>query len=490
MSSAALDLNGSSAAGAPRTMPLLAQRLTRERRHRVGMGATDAVVIACAAGAAAFVSTTDPAAMPPDGRLVAAVLACAAWWGALVLLRGRAHRRGAGERFETVPIVHATIIGIAVLAVAQQFTPEPLLRPHLLVTVPVGVALLLATRAVRVLVEHTRQDAALAPRALVTGPAGCVADTVRALHADARFAFKIVGVAVDGAGAELVVDGHRLAVLGGTGAVADLARRLSVDTVIVAGGIDDAERLRRLRWSLEGAAADLVLATRLADVDRKRIDFDRTHSLALTHVALPTYDRSTRRAKRVLDVVVAAIALVPVALLTPVIALCITLDSPGGVFFRQKRIGRDGVAFDILKFRTMTADAERDRTRLLERNEGAGPLFKLRDDPRITRVGAVLRRFSLDELPQFWNVLRGDMSVVGPRPPLPDEVAAYDPDVFRRLYVQPGITGLWQISGRSDLSWEQSVRLDLQYVENWSLATDLTIIARTAAAMVRPRGAY
>jgi len=160
------------------------------------------------------------------------------------------------------------------------------------------------------------------------------------------------------------------------------------------------------------------------------------------------------------------------------------------VLFRQRRIGRDGREFDILKFRTMVATAEEDRAALEALNEGAGPLFKLKSDPRVTRVGAVLRRFSLDELPQFWNVLRGEMSVVGPRPPLPSEVHGYAGTVFRRLYVQPGITGLWQVSGRSDLTWEQSVRLDLHYVENWSLATDLAIIARTASVMVRPRGAY
>uniref|UniRef100_UPI002898E7FD exopolysaccharide biosynthesis polyprenyl glycosylphosphotransferase n=1 Tax=Microbacterium sp. TaxID=51671 RepID=UPI002898E7FD len=196
------------------------------------------------------------------------------------------------------------------------------------------------------------------------------------------------------------------------------------------------------------------------------------------------------RAKRALDVCVAVLALVPIALVTPIIALAIRLDGPGGVLFRQRRIGRDGREFDILKFRTMTTDAEARRAELETANEGAGPLFKLKNDPRVTRVGAVLRRFSLDELPQFWNVLMGEMSVVGPRPPLPSEVVDYERDVFRRLYVQPGITGLWQISGRSDLTWEQSVRLDLHYVENWSVATDLKIIARTAAVMVAPKGAY
>jgi lipopolysaccharide/colanic/teichoic acid biosynthesis glycosyltransferase len=144
----------------------------------------------------------------------------------------------------------------------------------------------------------------------------------------------------------------------------------------------------------------------------------------------------------------------------------------------------------MVKFRTMVVDAETRRDELHAHNEGAGPLFKLKRDPRVTRVGAVLRKFSIDELPQFLNVLWGDMSIVGPRPPLPAEVTRYDGTVYRRLYIKPGITGLWQISGRSDLSWEESVRLDLRYVENWSIATDLMIMWRTARVMIAPKGAY
>jgi lipopolysaccharide/colanic/teichoic acid biosynthesis glycosyltransferase len=160
------------------------------------------------------------------------------------------------------------------------------------------------------------------------------------------------------------------------------------------------------------------------------------------------------------------------------------------VFFSQQRVGRDGRVFTMFKFRTMAVDAEQRLSELRERNEGSGPLFKMKQDPRVTRVGRVLRKLSLDELPQFWNVLRGDMSVVGPRPPLPAEVTAYDGTVVRRLYVKPGITGLWQVSGRSDLSWDESVRLDLSYVENWSLMNDLQIMWRTARVMVHREGAY
>ena len=199
---------------------------------------------------------------------------------------------------------------------------------------------------------------------------------------------------------------------------------------------------------------------------------------------------SRRRAKRAFDIVLSAIALV---ILLPVIlfvALLIKLDSPGPVFFRQSRIGRDGETFGIVKLRTMRVNAEAELAGLLDRNEGAGPLFKMKDDPRVTRVGGFLRRTSIDELPQLWNVLKGDMSLVGPRPPLPSEVAEYDDPSHRRLIVKPGMTGLWQVSGRSDLTWEQGVRLDLFYVENWSVPGDIRILIQTVGVVLRPNGAY
>ena len=176
--------------------------------------------------------------------------------------------------------------------------------------------------------------------------------------------------------------------------------------------------------------------------------------------------------------------------LLSIIALAIRLTSSGPALYRQTRIGVGGREFQMIKFRSMVADADVQRTRLLELSEGNGVLFKMRKDPRVTRVGAVLRRFSLDELPQLFNVIRGDMSLVGPRPPLPEEVAAYSDDAIRRLRVKPGVTGLWQVSGRSDLNWEESLRLDLRYADNWSMALDLSILWRTVRAVVKGEGAY
>jgi len=478
--------------GAPKVMPVLERRLSQGRRRRARFALIDTAIIASAAALTTVLHAVAPATELDRMSVTAAAVIVAAWAATLIVLSDHAHRRGAGERFELAPILHSTMVGVAAIATLSVVTGWPVLGPHLLLTVPLGAATLVAVRATRRTFARRRPPhRTMGPRTIVVGSRSSVEYALTSLLADSRLIHNVLGVALLGdEGTSVEVAGRTFATLGRPEEVARLAKELCIETVIVADGVHDADYLRRLSWSLEGAATDLILATRLTDVDRSRIAFDRTHGLALTHVSLPRFDRSTLRAKRALDVVVATLALVPIALITPLIALLIVLDSPGGVFFRQRRIGRDGQVFEILKFRTMGVDAEARKAELAASNEGSGPLFKLRNDPRVTRVGAVLRKFSLDELPQFWNVLVGDMSVVGPRPPLPSEVADYDHQVLRRLYVQPGITGLWQVSGRSDLSWEQSVRLDLNYVENWSLLADVKIILRTAAVMVRPSGAY
>ncbi len=195
--------------------------------------------------------------------------------------------------------------------------------------------------------------------------------------------------------------------------------------------------------------------------------------------------------KSVLDRTAAGVALVALAPLLMLLALSVRLDSPGPVLYRQTRIGHRGVPFTLWKFRTMVADAELRRPELESANEHvAGPLFKMRHDPRVTRLGRLLRRTSLDELPQLFNVLRGQMALVGPRPPLPEEVARYGTVELRRLGVKPGLTGPWQVSGRSDLSWDEGLALDLFYADNWSVTGDLDVLARTLRAVVDGRGAY
>jgi exopolysaccharide biosynthesis polyprenyl glycosylphosphotransferase len=249
--------------------------------------------------------------------------------------------------------------------------------------------------------------------------------------------------------------------------------------------------LRRLSWDLEERNVELVLAPGLFEVAGPRLTIRPGEGMPLLHVERPVMSGARRVVKTLVDralTVGVVVCALPVLL---VVACAVRLDSPGPVLFRQKRVGERGEAFEMLKFRTMCVDAE-DKLAVLAGSGDAGNavLFKMRDDPRVTRVGRWMRRFSLDELPQLINVLRGEMSLVGPRPPLQREVDEYEPDAVRRLRVRPGLTGLWQVSGRSDLSWEESLRLDLWYVDNWSLVLDLQILFRTARAVVRGSGAY
>jgi exopolysaccharide biosynthesis polyprenyl glycosylphosphotransferase len=259
---------------------------------------------------------------------------------------------------------------------------------------------------------------------------------------------------------------------------------------VTSSGVLGREGLRRLAWQLEGSDTGLLLTPELTDVAGPRVNVRPVGDLSLLQVSEPKFSGASRFLKSAFDRSVAALALLALSPVLLCIAVLIKLDSRGTVFFRQTRSGLSGKPFSIYKFRSMVPAAEDLLIDLTDQNEGKGTLFKIHRDPRVTRVGRVMRRLSLDELPQLWNVVRGHMSLVGPRPPLPSEVERYADDTRRRLLVKPGLTGLWQVSGRSDLSWEESVRLDLYYVENWSFVLDLMILARTVFAVAAGRGAY
>jgi exopolysaccharide biosynthesis polyprenyl glycosylphosphotransferase len=233
----------------------------------------------------------------------------------------------------------------------------------------------------------------------------------------------------------------------------------------------------------------VMLLTGLEDIDIERLRVQQLDRRAVLYLEPRIRTGWRRLAKRTFDLAFASLCLVISLPVIALAALAIRLESPGPVFFRQDRIGLDGRRFKMTKLRTMVCDAEERRGELLELNEADGPLFKIREDPRITRVGRFLRKSSIDEIPQFWNVLRGDMSVVGPRPALPNEVERWSPDLHDRLRVLPGITGLWQVSGRSDADFENYRRLDLYYVHNWSLAHDVRIVAKTVLVVFNGRGA-
>src|SRR5690606_7649458 len=250
-----------------------------------------------------------------------------------------------------------------------------------------------------------------------------------------------------------------------------------------------ATELRRLGWCLRNEPVELLVLPPLSDVLPRRLHLEPLAGTPLLSVAVAE-SRAQRLAKAVVDRTVGTVLLL---LALPVIlgaGAAVRLTSRGPAFFAQTRIGMQGRPFTIYKLRSMYLDAEERLAELRERNEGNGMLFKIREDPRVTPVGRTLRRFSIDELPQLWNVVRGDMSLVGPRPALPSEVAEYHPDMAQRLQVKPGLTGLWQVSGRSNLSAERSVRLDLRYADNWSVAMDLRSLLRTARAVLRGDGAY
>jgi exopolysaccharide biosynthesis polyprenyl glycosylphosphotransferase len=285
-----------------------------------------------------------------------------------------------------------------------------------------------------------------------------------------------------------------------------------VDGVPVVGGLDDLaahvrrggyrvvavtadqywspRRLQQLAWDLEGTSAEMVVAPVLMEVAGPRLNVSGVLGMPLLRVTAPRFTGGRRLVKEVVDRLASGAMLTLFSPVLLVIALAIKLNDRGPVIYRQRRVGRDGATFTMFKFRTMISDADKVRGELESDNEAAGPLFKMRKDPRITRVGSLLRRYSLDELPQLFNVLAGKMSLVGPRPPLPEETEQYAPAARRRLLVKPGLTGLWQVSGRSDLTWDQSIRLDLRYVEDWSLALDMVILWKTFRAVLGGEGAY
>jgi exopolysaccharide biosynthesis polyprenyl glycosylphosphotransferase len=278
------------------------------------------------------------------------------------------------------------------------------------------------------------------------------------------------------------------------GTLAGAARALDdarADAVVVASASETAgEYLRDLTWRLEGTNIEVLVGPGLVEVASNRLQVRPTSTIPLIQVQEPEFRGWRRLAKSLLDRAVAGVSLVAFSPFLLAIALAVRTTSRGPALYRHRRIGKRGREFDLLKFRSMVADADSRIEALLVLNEGNDVQFKMRRDPRVTRIGAILRSFSLDELPQLVNVLKGDMSLVGPRPHVTREVEQYGADMHRRLLVKPGITGLWQVSGRSDLSWDESVELDVRYVENWSLGLDLAILWRTARAVLHRDGAY
>jgi exopolysaccharide biosynthesis polyprenyl glycosylphosphotransferase len=446
--------------------------------------------VGLAAGGIAFAARFGTGAEAEHNRiyLVAAVVLPVLFVAALAANRAyeRRHLFVGAEEYQRV--IRAGLWLVTGLAVISYGLDLPLARGWLLVALPAGTISCLAVRfALRRQVHRARARGEGLRRVVVVGHALAVAELAARLSRESFHGMQVVGACLP-PDHEGTVD---LPVFGTFEQVGEAIEAADADTVIVLGCPElDGVAVRRLAWRLERDDVDLILASSLIDVAGDRTTIRPVDGLPMLHVEHPRLTGGARLVKEMVDRLGSALLLVAFGPLLLALAACVRLGSPGPALFRQVRVGRDGREFVIYKFRTMYLEAEARLAEIRHLNEHDGVLFKIRNDPRVTGVGRWLRRLSLDELPQLINVLRGQMSLVGPRPPLPDEVAAYPDDLHRRLAVKPGITGLWQVSGRSDLPWDEAVRLDLRYVENWSLSLDLVIMLRTVSAVFRTSGAY
>ena len=418
-------------------------------------------------------------------------LALPGLWLAAVWLAGGYETRliGAGSD-EFRKILNAGVSLTAAVAIASYAIDLRVSRVFLFIALPsVTLFDLFARYIMRKRLHQLRRSGRCMLKVLGVGHELAVAGLVTELQREYYHGLTVVGACVVRPGECDEVVG--VPVYGGLDDVSAAVKSFEADTVAVLACPEmDGIRLRGLAWELEKTGTNLCVSPALLDVAGPRTTVRSAAGLTLLHVDHPQLTGIPLLMKDLFDRCVAAAALIMLAPLMAIVALSVRLSDGGPALFTQVRVGKDGRSFKIYKFRTMVVDAERRRAELLASNDSDGALFKLRKDPRVTAVGARLRRWSIDELPQLFNVLLGHMSLVGPRPALPEEAARYADHVRRRLVVRPGLSGLWQVNGRSDLSWEESVRLDLRYVENWTFALDLQILWKTISVLVRGLGAY
>lgn len=412
------------------------------------------------------------------------------WLGTLVLAGAYDARFIGVGTDEFRRVVNAGIFLTAAVAIIAYASKTEVARGYVVVSLPSMTAFdLLARYVLRKRLHRMRELGSCMRRVVVVGHPDVIGDLAKVLRRDTYHGLYVVAACVLGPDCPKMIDG--IPAVGGLGNVMTVVQRMGADTVAVLACPEmSGARLRDLAWALEKSGTDLCVAPALLDVAGPRTTIRPTAGLPLLHMDHPEFSGVPRLIKSAFD---RALAICALTLLLPfliAIAVAIRLDDGGPAFFRQVRVGKDGQPFTLYKFRTMVVGADLLRADLIALNDSDGLLFKMRKDPRITPVGGSLRRHSLDELPQLINVLRGDMSLVGPRPALPGEAEAYGNHVRRRLAVKPGITGLWQVNGRSDLPWDEAVRLDVRYVENWSFVLDLQILWKTWSAVTNSKGAY
>jgi len=422
---------------------------------------------------------------------VLALVALPLWLCGLVI-RGSYDRSIIGSSPTEYSRVAGVVMGLLMLVCALSFVGSvPVSRGLIAVFFPALLAFsLLGRYGVRKRLHRRRAKGNALRRVVLVGDRAAVSNLTTHLRRSPHAGYEVVGAYVPG-GSSVVFDDLDLEVLGEPDQLVSDISQQEIDAVAVSGhDLFQNESLRSLAWKLHGTGIQLLMAPDMAEIAGPRIVSRPAGGLPMLLVEEPRTGGPAQFVKALTERGAAAVALFVLSPLLAAIAAAVKLTSPGPVLFRQTRVARDGNEFAMLKFRSMVDGADEQVDELTEQNDHDGVLFKIREDPRVTRVGRFMRRYSLDELPQLWNVVRGDMSIVGPRPPLPTEVSQYGGDVGRRLMVKPGITGLWQVSGRSDLSWDESVRLDLYYVENWSLTLDLVIVGKTVKAVLAGSGAY
>lgn len=464
------------------------------RRYARFLALTDfiiivSVVFGAQVGWLGFHAGVETDAVPRFSYTVVSIVLVVLWMFALALNDTRSDRVIGVGADEYRRIFDASFMLFGLVAIFAFLAKVELARGYLLIALPLGVFLLIAARYLwRVWLRRRRAHGAYAAKVILVGSARSVLHTARELRRARGAGYHVVAACVPRGAPDIGLERDGVPIVGEIQDVERAMVQTGADTVVITSTDEIApRRVKEISWALEAGRQHLVLAPSITDIAGPRIHMRPVAGLPLMHVETPTFSSGQRFAKRMMDLFASIVLVVLASPAMLVLAALVKFTSRGPVIYRQKRVGRHGREFEMLKFRSMVADADAQLQSLLDLQDmGNGVLFKMKNDPRVTKVGRFMRKFSLDELPQLFNVLGGSMSLVGPRPPLQREVEKYEDHVHRRFLVKPGITGLWQVSGRSSLSWDDSVRLDLSYVENWSVMGDIVIMFKTVKAVVAP----
>lgn len=472
-----------------------------ERRYAMKVIASDIVVVVISVAAAQLlryglsvaelqISVTDQTRFAIDYTLISMALV-SGWLLALSIFDTRDPKVIGLGSDEYKRVINATFATFGSLAIIAFLMKSHVGRGYLLIALPVGLILLLVSRWVwRKRLHQQRRRKKNVYQTLLVGERSKCEHVARELARSQYAGFNILGALTDKGSPVDLIPG--LPVIGSLMDIVPTIDSHDIDKLIlISTDAISAEEMRHIGWALEARKVDLIVASALTDIAGPRIHSRPISGLPLIHVEYPEFEGRKQFAKRMFDLVSSAFLIVILSPVMMAVAVAVKFSSRGPVFYSQNRIGYSGKSFPMFKFRSMVQDADDQLKSLLDQQGSSDtPLHKIENDPRITRVGRTIRRYSLDELPQLFNVFLGTMSLVGPRPQREAEVALYKDHHHRRLFVKPGITGLWQVSGRNNLSWDDSIRLDLYYVENWSMVGDLIILFRTVNAVVKPNGAY